>query len=145
MQSFNSQLFLVFLFTLIAPMLFGQEKSQLSIHVSNIKEAKGNIMIAVYESDETFLGKNVQTGFIVPVTQKGDLEFPVKDLPTGNYAISVYHDKNENQTLDSNLLSIPTEPYGFSNNAKVLFGPPSFESSKVEIKSGKQVINIALK
>jgi uncharacterized protein (DUF2141 family) len=31
--------------------------------------------------------------------------------------------------MDNNFFGIPKEQYGFSNNARALFGPPNFEDA----------------
>jgi len=40
------------------------------------------------------------------------------DLHDGVYAVSVFHDENENQKLDKDFVGIPKEGYGASNNPK---------------------------
>ena len=40
---------------------------------------------------------------------------------------------NGNGQLDSNLMGLPTEPYGFANNARGSFGPPSFQAASVAL------------
>lgn len=49
-----------------------------------------------------------------------------EDIPPGTYALAVIHDENMNGVLDTNALGIPREGYGFSNDARAWFGPPSF-------------------
>ena len=49
-----------------------------------------------------------------------------EDIPPGTYALAVIHDENSNGKLDTNWLGIPTEGYGFSNDARGLLGPPTF-------------------
>ena len=66
------------------------------------------------------------------------------DLPCGIYAISSYHDVNGNGKLDSNLFGIPNEPYGFSNNAKAVFGPPDFDAASFRLTKPGTVIEILL-
>ena len=39
----------------------------------------------------------------------------------------------KNEKLDTNFFGIPKEQFGFSNNAKGRFGPPSFESASFEL------------
>ena len=51
------------------------------------------------------------------------------DIPPGTYALAVIHDENSNGKLDTNWLGIPTEGYGFSNDAKALLGAPSFAAA----------------
>ena len=125
--------------------LLGQEKQELTIEISNIKSIKGSIMLAIYDSADTFLGRQVVKGLTIPVTQKGKMQFVVKDLPLGTYAFSIYHDENDNRVLDTNLMRFPREPYGFSNKAKGRFGPPSFKRAKIRFETNAQVVDIALK
>ena len=61
----------------------------------------------------------------------------------GKYAISVYHDVNGNQRLDSNMVGIPSEPYGFSRDARGKMGPPSFDDAAFEV--GKDNVNLTLR
>ena len=42
------------------------------------------------------------------------------------YAVSVVYDEDGNGKLNTGFLGIPSDPVGFSNNAKGTFGPPSF-------------------
>jgi uncharacterized protein (DUF2141 family) len=73
------------------------------------------------------------------------LEFTI-ELPEGEYAISLYHDVNDNNTLDTGLFGIPTEGYGFSNNVKGLMGAPSFEKSKFSLTEDRIMrINLVFK
>jgi uncharacterized protein (DUF2141 family) len=60
-----------------------------------------------------------------------------EDVPAGPFAVSVFHDKNENAELDTDLLGIPTEDYGFSADARDTFGPPSFEEARLELAAGE--------
>jgi ABC-type glutathione transport system ATPase component len=48
-----------------------------------------------------------------------------KDLAPGTYAVSAYQDLNGNQRLDANMVGMPTEPYGFSRDAKASSARPS--------------------
>lgn len=48
-------------------------------------------------------------------------------LKAGTYAIRYFHDENENGELDTGTFGIPTEGYGFSNDARGFMGPPSFD------------------
>ncbi len=49
-------------------------------------------------------------------------------VPDGRYAISLLHDENGNGKADMALM-IPREGFGFSRNAPVRMGPPSFASA----------------
>ena len=51
----------------------------------------------------------------------------LEHMPYGSYSIKVFHDENGNSKLDKDILGVPTERYGFSNNARGRFGPPPFQ------------------
>ena len=62
----------------------------------------------------------------------------------GTYAVSTFHDENSNGKLDTNLLGIPTEGVGASNNAKGHFGPPKFDDAKFRFEGGRLDLKIAI-
>ncbi|MEM8907174.1 MAG: DUF2141 domain-containing protein, partial [Bacteroidota bacterium] len=115
------------------------------IRVTNIKKASGFIRLAAYAPDQKFLGETIVKGVNYPVKEKGDLVLMLENLPFGTYAISVYHDEDADGDLDTNFLGIPKEPYGFSNNAKGLFGPPKYKSASFEFLEDEQLIEIKVK
>ena len=58
----------------------------------------------------------------------------LRDVPPGRYGVTVMHDKNANGKLDSNIVGIPTEPYGASRDARGRMGPPAFEDATVDVQ-----------
>ncbi|MDR2086592.1 MAG: DUF2141 domain-containing protein, partial [Dysgonamonadaceae bacterium] len=52
----------------------------------------------------------------------------------GDYAVSIFHDENDNYKLDTGMFGIPVEKTGFSNNAKGVMGPPKFKDCVVKIE-----------
>ncbi len=113
--------------------LFAQRK--LEVTVKNIKELKGTIRVALFNNEKDFL-ENFLEGKIVKATGK-EVKVVFENLKPGDYAVSVFHDENENEKLDSGFMGIPNEPYGFSNDAMGTFGPPSFEKAKMKLDSDK--------
>lgn len=115
----------------------------LKVMVKNIKSAKGAIYIAVYDNAEDYM-ENRFAEAIAPVEAEGELEAELK-VPFGKYAVTIFHDKDDSGELNTNFLGIPKEPYGFSNNPKSSFGPPSFEQSLFTFSEDGQRIEIVLK
>ncbi|MEO8733899.1 MAG: DUF2141 domain-containing protein, partial [Flavobacteriales bacterium] len=66
-------------------------------------------------------------------------------LSPGTYAVKVFQDINENGKLDTSWIGWPQEPYGFSNDAPVNAGPPSFRLAAIEVKPGRQTARISLR
>jgi len=56
-------------------------------------------------------------------------------LPKGKYGVVAFHDLNNNEKLDTNFIGIPTEPYGFSNDARAMLSKPDFEETLVNLIS----------
>lgn len=95
------------------------------ITFNNLQEARGSLYVAVYAQEGDFLNeKRFFTQKIVPVQQAGVMELNFSGLPPGQYAVSCFHDVNGNGKLDTNMVGIPNEPYGFSNNARPKFRAP---------------------
>lgn len=106
------------------------ENPQLTIEVQNIKVLEGNIRIGVFNRSEKFLkqGATFRT-YVVPV-DKTTQTIVIRDLPKGDYAFLLYHDENTDGKLNQNMLGIPIEPFGFSNNVRPKFAKPTFEECK---------------
>lgn len=59
------------------------------------------------------------------------------DVPAGRFAVSVFHDENGDRELNTGVLGIPSEDYGFSADARDVFGPPSFAEASLELAAGE--------
>lgn len=104
---------------------------------------KGNVMVALYKKDDKWLGKS--TSGTMTAAKKEGVSVSFKDLPEGEYAISMFVDENSDGKMNMNAIGIPSEPYGFSNDASGNFGPPSFEQAKVVVGKDNKTITITLK
>lgn len=113
--------------------VFSQEKNTVSVtlDISFTKFNKGRILIALYDSEESYMKEIYKSGEVLVKNNKAKLIF--HSLKKGTYAFSFFHDLNDNKKLDTNFLGIPKEPYGFSNNKKGRFGPPKFSEVALEI------------
>ena len=100
-------------------------KHTLSVYLKGFNDNKGNIVLSVYDSPEHFRKQALQVLRVPTATAQHQ---PITlSLPAGTYAISVYQDANANGKIDRNLIGIPTELGGFSNNPRIVMGPPSFK------------------
>lgn len=128
-----------FIFFISFSFLCGKVAAQqtLTVQIINVKNDKGQIALALYNSKKDFMKTRYQ-GKATKAT-KGMVEIVFENIPAGAYALGVIHDANGNNKLDTNILGIPKEGFGFSNNAMGAFGPPSFEKTKVEVSSNKSV------
>lgn len=122
----------VFMFMNLAAVAFAQSPStRIHVKILNIRNSAGTIDCALFESPVGFPTEFLHSARNVMVIkiQNSEARCDFEDIPPGRYAIAVIHDENMNGKLDTNWLGIPTEGYGFSNNASVLLGTPSFDAA----------------
>jgi len=103
----------------------------LTIEVSHIENNRGQILIGLFNQSEGFreVDKTYQKGSLTTINDKS-MVYTFKDIPKGIYAISLFHDENSNNKLDTNFIGMPKEGYGFSNNIRHIFRPTTFDEAK---------------
>ncbi len=115
------------------------ENPQLTIEIQNIEVLEGNIRIGVFNTSEKFLKQGFTFKSYVIAANDTIVTIIIDDLPEGEYAFLLYHDKNSDGKLNQNLLGIPKEPFAFSNNVKPKFAKPTFEESKFLLAKDKKL------
>ena len=118
--------------------------ADLTIELVGVRSDAGNLMIAVYDSAATFRQVDHAAASVRLRARASARQVTLSDLPEGSYAIAVYHDENQNQKLDTNLVGIPTEATGFSNDAAASFGPPDFEAAKLVLGGSPVHVRVTL-
>jgi len=149
----TSQMTLLKILTLASTLLLSStntdyplESSTLTLSIQNINKATGNIMIAVSKGEENFLEDDKAVASKIALVEKtGSLTVSFPNLPYGEYSVAVYHDVNGNQKLDTNFFGVPTEPYGFSNNARSKWGPPKYETARFQLNQLEKSMVIDVK
>jgi uncharacterized protein (DUF2141 family) len=133
------------LFLLLAQPSAPADAASLRIEFANLRKAKGSLRVAVYNSQASYMdtGKACHLQ-VLRVTSVGTLVMDIKDLPAGSYAVSCFHDLNDNGELDTNLLGIPSEPYGASNNARPKFRAPNWAETRFDLPSAGRSLTIKL-
>jgi uncharacterized protein (DUF2141 family) len=122
---------------------FSAHAADLTIRVDGVANAEGNVMVAVYNSADTFLAKPLRA--VQAPAQSGTVDVKVADLPAGDYAFAVYHDANANGKMDRNMVGMPTEDYAFSNNAFGKRGAPRFEEARIVLPADGAVTAVNLR
>lgn len=98
----------------------------------------GHVCIAVYNTSETFLTDNFVISQCNTLTPHNNTVAIPLGTP-GHYAFSVLHDEDFNDRLTTNIFGIPREGFGFSNNPKILTGPPTFTRASTFIDATKAI------
>jgi uncharacterized protein (DUF2141 family) len=116
------------------------------VKVLNIRNSSGTVACALFESPVGFPIEVLRsaTNVMVIKIRKAQARCDFEDIPPGTYALAVIHDENMNGKLDTNLLGIPTEGYGFSNDVKASLGAPSFSAASFAYDGRNLELTISL-
>lgn len=118
--------------------------ADLQLNIDNVPTVPSRMFVALYDSAESMKENKPSMSKIVDVTgNQTTVVFP--GLEAGTYAFVAFADENSNGKLDTNFIGIPTERYGFSNNAMGLMGPPSFDAASVRVENERKTIAIKLR
>jgi uncharacterized protein (DUF2141 family) len=115
----------------------------LTVEIQHVAPSAGPVMVAVYDKAEDFPAP--QKGLTgQAIEAHGDSAVAIfRGLAAGRYAVAAYQDLNRNGKFDKNFLGLPTEPYGFSKDARGALGPPSFDAAAVDVPAvSKVTINL---
>jgi uncharacterized protein (DUF2141 family) len=133
------------------------EAGELRITVDGIRSPNGVILIGLYDSAESFnraIELSDKEGFLndplrvvgaalrANVAKRGGVVF--SNLEPGRYAIILFHDENGNGRLDKTFWGVPTEPYGFSNDARGFLGPPKFDDAAIRLDGSDKAVVVSL-
>ena len=115
----------------IAALLLAQSVGAGAVNLQLQTEATGGqVVVAVFSNEENWK-KNRQPVRTLKL-QPGQTT-RIEGLAPGRYGIMAFHDKNRDEKLNTLPIGLPTEPYGFSNNARGRFGPPNWRSASFEV------------
>ena len=118
--------------------------AKLTVQTSGLRDAEGEMAVTVYPDDpRRFMARG---GKLLRARVKANL--PTTSacfwLPSGVYAVSVYHDRNGNRDFDRNRLGRPAEGFGFSNDAPTRFGLPSFDQTRFRLPPVGRTLKIKM-
>ena len=133
------------------------QAATLTVSVLNLRSDAGELLIGVYDSAEGFtnaVADSATKSALIPEkwrivgaslrAKAGSQSITFRNLPPGRYAIVVFHDENDNGLLDANVLGVPVEGYGFSNDARGFLGAPSFDAAAIACQNADERINASI-
>ena len=115
------------------------KKSTLTVEIRGIKKSVGKIFVAVYRKKDDYPSPSGRYKYSIVDAKAGSTTANL-ELPNDTYAVAVFHDANDNTVMDKNMFGVPTEIYGFGNNARGTFSAPSFEEAAIELKQDKKIV-----
>lgn len=130
--------------------------AELRLTIKGIDSDRGKILIALYDDGDGFRSAIANAGKrgLIPETgrligtairaKRGAQSTVFTQLAPGRYAMIVIHDENDDGRLNKNFFGLPSEGYGFGNNARNFFGAPSFDAAAVNLETADLSTSITL-
>lgn len=116
--------------------------NSVTVTVSNLESNDGKVFISLYNSKDSFLSKGFKAAY--SKIENNSCKVVFKNVPNGTYAVSLFHDENDNSKMDTGMFGIPKEDYGCSNDARGFMGPPKWDDAKFTINNESITQNIKL-
>ena len=115
------------------------QTGQLEVKLTGLRSNKGHVLISLFKDGKGFPGEADQAIKKERIVINNKIGIAVfSSLPSGNYAIAILHDENNDLKMNTNWLGLPKEGYGFSNNVMGSFGSPSFGRASFKYQNGSQ-------
>ncbi|MEO0556603.1 MAG: DUF2141 domain-containing protein [Bacteroidota bacterium] len=114
----------------------------LQIDVEGLKSNDGSVRIAIFDSEDTFLGEAREASIRPIVGRKSAWAVA---LPPGDYAIAVHHDEDGDGEMATGLFGLPSEPVGFSRGARIAFGPPKWRRAAFSLPAAGATVTIRVR
>jgi uncharacterized protein (DUF2141 family) len=113
-----------------------QQGNTINVAVSGIKDSTGSIRCGLFNSASTFPkdGQEVQ-GVEVPIAN-GQATCTFNNVTPGTYAVAYFKAAPGQTKMKTGMFGMPQDPYGFSRNATIGMGPPSFNSAAYSYAGG---------
>jgi uncharacterized protein (DUF2141 family) len=107
--------------------------AEITVPISTVRNGKGTVFVALYNrSNWLEPGRYLKASKVK--AHRGTVYAKFHGLPRGNYGVAVFHDENTNNRVDTNLLGMPAEGYGFSRVSPLR--KPKFDEISVSAHPG---------
>jgi uncharacterized protein (DUF2141 family) len=115
----------------------------LTVVIKGFKNNSGSVSVALFNKEDGFPKSPEKAVAIIYSKINDNKSIAVfQHLPAGEYAVSVYHDENNNKKMDRNIIGMPKEGVGASNNARGHLGPPKYQDAKFAFTGTDESITI---
>lgn len=113
------------------------------IAVTGIADARGHVRVELCTKD-TFLTNDCPYQGVAVAT-RGATVVRITNVPPGDYAAQAFHDETDQGVVHQNILGIPRERVGFSNDAPLHVKGPRFSDASFMVNSEVRRITLKVK
>jgi len=125
--------FIVITFLLFISTLTAYAQFRLTVEITGLRNNNGNVLYELFDQHH----KSLKVG--TEIIKNNKCIITIENVKPGKYAFNYIHDENKNKKLDTKMLFIPKEGFGYSNNVDAKFGPPAFEKWLFEVKENTKL------
>lgn len=112
-----------------------QAQNTIEVSMTQLGNNEGVVRVGLYNEAGQFLEKTYLSKSTSIEGNEARVTF--LEIPDGTYAISCYHDEDNNGKLNMFMGMMPKEDYACSNGAKGFFGPPKWEDAYFTVSEGE--------
>lgn len=117
--------------------------STLEIDLEGLRNSRGMIVACLTQDRSLFPDCGADPRAIRQTLRITSTRIVFDRVPSGDYALSLFHDENANRRLDT-LFGIPKEGFGFSRNPVIRFGAPRYDKVNIQLGPGQTRIRVRL-
>ena len=118
-------------------------QGSITVIMTGFRNDKGRAQVALFDSEQGFpFDPNHAIMTITATIENGSASTVFTNVPTGEYAISVFHDEDMDAEFDRNWIFLPAEGFGTSNNPGGFWGPGGYKDSRFTVDSPTGEIDI---
>ncbi|WP_293907108.1 DUF2141 domain-containing protein [Phenylobacterium sp.] len=127
-----------------APDARAADTATLNVVFKGIRTPTGAVMMTLAGSEAAYGDKAPAAGQAVLKVEGAEVTATFNGLPPGRYAVKAFHDVNGDGKMGQNPFGIPTEPFAFSNGARAVMGPPTWDAASFEVTAGANTQTIEI-
>ena len=109
-----------------------------------MKGGRGTVIAALFDNKAAYDTDSQPVRLFRLPASEGDFTVTVGGLPPGRYGIKAFHDRDDSGRITLGPLGMPSEPYAFSNNVRVL-GPTPWRRANFAVVPGPNAQLLKLK
>lgn len=112
------------------PLLAGADGPAVVVEVEGLRSDRGSVRGALFAGRDGWTTEGREIATCRAEVHDRRATCVIEDVPPGSYAFAFLHDEDDDGALDRDWIGIPSEGFGFSNDAAPGLGPPSYESAR---------------
>jgi uncharacterized protein (DUF2141 family) len=123
---------------------FSAHASNLTVTVDGLRNADGMVRLELDGSEAAWNNEEKPAAMGSVQAAVGAVTYTFKDVPPGTYGLSVFQDEDNSGKLRFNVIGVPKEGYGFSNNLS-LMRAPTFREAQFTVADQDTTVLVHLK